>query len=162
MSPISAVLIGKFAPADVSEFSVLWICLFRDQNTIFHNVDVEGKSEFPSEECDVCFRPGRNGNPEMSPRSLKLSTASPVRHKISPFGSTKLEENDLTMKVVAYLLTFLAVANAFAPTSVSSRQSTAINALFDNVSIAPCGIMEKWEYPLDIRSHALHLEVRFN
>ena len=41
----------------------------------------------------------------------------------------------LTMKVIALLLTFLAVASAFAPSSVNSRSSTELGALFDDVSV---------------------------
>ena len=39
------------------------------------------------------------------------------------------------MKVIAYLCTLLAVANAFAPVSVNTRQSTAVSALFDDVCL---------------------------
>ena len=37
------------------------------------------------------------------------------------------------MKVLAFLFAFLAVASAFAPASVSSRSSTELSALFDDV-----------------------------
>ena len=42
------------------------------------------------------------------------------------------------MKIVAILMAFLAASKAFAPLSVNGRTSTAVNALFDDVSSIGC------------------------
>lgn len=39
------------------------------------------------------------------------------------------------MKVIALLISFLTVASAFAPLSTTGRSSTAVKALFDDVSV---------------------------